>query len=214
MRATLVRMSISTPTMAPAKPRAGRPRSFDREQALDAAMHVFWRQGYEGASLAALTYAMHINRPSLYAAFGDKAGLFREAVARYGTGPGRYIRRALGQPKAHQVAEMLLRGAVAIATDPARPGGCLWVQGALVTSTEGEIIRAEMMALRNAGTSQIQDRLERARREGDLPGATDVPALTLFLVSVMNGIAVQARSGQSREALNQVAVFALKVWPV
>jgi AcrR family transcriptional regulator len=207
-------MRLSTPTTAPAKPRAGRPRSFDREQALDAAMHVFWRQGYEGASLTALTEAMDINRPSLYAAFGDKAGLFREAVARYGTGPGRYIRRALGQPRARQVAEMLLRGAVAIATDPANSGGCLWVQGALVTSTEGEIIRTEMMALRNAGTTQIQDRLERARREGDLPAATDVQALTLFLVSVMNGIAVQASSGQSREALNRVADFALKVWPV
>jgi len=207
-------MSLSNPTTAPAKPRAGRPRSFDREQALDAAMRVFWRQGYEGASLTALTEAMDINRPSLYAAFGDKAGLFREAVARYGTGPGRYIRRALGQPRARQVAEMLLRGAVAIATDPTSPGGCLWVQGALVTSTEGEIIRTEMMALRNAGTTQIQDRLERARSEGDLPAATDVQALTLFLVSVMNGIAVQASSGRSREALNSVADVALKVWPV
>src|SRR5487761_2228685 len=106
------------------KPRLGRPRSFDREQALDAAMQVFWRQGYEGASLTALTTAMGINRPSLYAAFGDKAGLFREAVARYGTGPGRYIRRALGQPRARQVAEMLLRGAVNVATDPGNPSGC------------------------------------------------------------------------------------------
>ncbi|HEY5213144.1 MAG TPA: TetR/AcrR family transcriptional regulator [Acidobacteriaceae bacterium] len=207
-------MSLSTPTKAPATPRAGRPRSFDREEALDAAMHVFWRQGYEGASLTALTEAMGINRPSLYAAFGDKAGLFREAVARYGTGPGRYIRRALGQPRARQVAEMLLRGAVASATDLASPGGCLWVQGALVTSTEGEMIRTEMMALRNAGTTQIQDRLDRARREGDLPAATDVQTLALFLVSVMNGIAVQASSGRSREALNSVADYALKSWPV
>ncbi len=207
-------MSLSTSLPTPAKPRAGRPRSFDREQALDAAMHVFWRYGYEGASLTALTDAMDINRPSLYAAFGDKAGLFREAVARYGTGPGRYIRRALGQPRSRQVAEMLLRGAVAIATDTPNPGGCLWVQGALVTSSEGEIIRTEMVALRNAGTAQIQDRLERARREGDLSPATDVEALTLFLVSVMNGIAVQASSGRSRESLNSVVDLALKVWPV
>ena len=177
-------------------------------------MHVFWQQGYEGASLTALTGAMGINRPSLYAAFGDKAGLFREAVARYGTGPGRYIRRALGQPKARQVAEMLLRGAVAVATDPAHPGGCLWVQGALVASTEGEAIRNEMIVLRDSGTTQVQDRLERARREGDLPPETDVQALTLFLVSVMNGISVQAISGRSSEALNAVADLALRVWPV
>ena len=215
-RITFVRMNVAiaaTRTASPERPRLGRPRSFNRELALDAAMRVFWSQGYEGASLTALTEAMGINRPSLYAAFGDKAGLFREAVARYGTGPGRYVRRALGQATARQVAEMLLRGAVAVATDAANPGGCLWVQGALVASTEGAPIRKEMTALRDGGTAQVQDRLERARREGDLPADTDVQSLTLFLVSVMNGISVQAVSGRSPQALNDVADLALKVWP-
>src|ERR1700735_1049003 len=121
MSAVTVPLTSSTPPRS-----VGRPREFDRDQALEAAMLVFWRHGYEGASLTALTGAMGISRPSLYAAFGDKAGLFREAVARYGSGPGRYVRRALGQPTARDVAEALLRGAAALATDPANPRGRVW----------------------------------------------------------------------------------------
>ncbi len=135
--------------------------------------------GYEGASLTALTAAMGINRPSLYAAFGDKANLFREAVTRYGAGPGRYVRRALGQPRARQVAEMLLRGTVAMATDTANPGGCLWVQGALVASTEGESIRQEMAAVSAPEASPRSAPASTARRESDLPASTDVTSSAL-----------------------------------
>jgi AcrR family transcriptional regulator len=176
-------------------------------------MRVFWKRGYEGASLTELTAAMDINRPSLYAAFGDKAALFTEAVALYGVGPGRYVRRALGQPTARLVAETLLRGAVSIATDPANPGGCLWVQGALATSTESDVIRKELAALRGRGIEQIRARFARAQTDLDLPANTDIEALTLFLISVMHGIAVQAASGFSREQLLRVADLAFKNWP-
>jgi AcrR family transcriptional regulator len=191
----------------------GRPREFDRDHALEAAMRVFWRHGYEGASLTALTEAMGISRPSLYAAFGDKAGLFRESVARYGAGPGRYVRRALGLATAREVAEALLRGAAALATDPSGPGGCLWVQAALVASAEAATIRDEMAALRAGGSVQIQARLERARRDGDLPPTADSATLTGFIVSLMNGMAVQASNGLDRPALNRVIDLALTAWP-
>ena len=190
----------------------GRPRSFDRDRALDSAMRVFWHYGYEGASLTELTRAMGINRPSLYAAFGDKAALFREAVASYGTGPGRYVRRALGQARARDVAETLLRGAVANAANPAHPG-CLWVHGALATGPENFPIRDEMVALRARGIAQIRARFERACTHGDLPQGTDTEALTLYLISMMHGIAVQAAGGFSREQLHRVADLAMTLWP-
>ncbi len=194
--------------------RLGRPRGFNRDQALDAAMRVFWSHGYEGASLTELTQAMGINRPSLYAAFGDKAALFREAVARYGVGPGRYVRRALGQPTARLVAETLLRGAVTMATDPANPSGCLWVQAALATSPEAAPIRSSLRDVRAGGIASIRARFDRARAEGDLPATTDTEALTLYITSMMHGLSVQAASGFTREQLMRTAEMALKNWAV
>src|ERR1700686_5925300 len=111
--------------MEPRKPsgRTGRPRSFDLDQALDAAMQVFWRNGYEGASLSALTQAMGINRPSLYAAFGDKETLFRKALDRYDEGPAAYVRDALKQPTARAVTQHLLREPPAFLRNPPHPLG-------------------------------------------------------------------------------------------
>src|ERR1700687_5700303 len=117
--------------MEPRRPSGptGRPRSFDSDKALDAAMQVFWRKGYEGASLSDLTDAMGINRPSLYAAFGDKEALFRKALDRYAKGPAAYVREALNQPTAREVAQALLLGTADLLTDPQHPSGCLMVQG-------------------------------------------------------------------------------------
>src|SRR6478672_4047067 len=109
----------------------GRPRAFDPEEALETALRLFWQKGYEGASLSDLTEAMGINRPSLYAAFGNKEELFRKAFDRYAAGPASFWGEALKAPTARAVAEQLLRGCVAAQTDPEGPKGCLAVQGAL-----------------------------------------------------------------------------------
>ncbi|GAB3832324.1 TetR/AcrR family transcriptional regulator [Dactylosporangium cerinum] len=117
------------------RPVIGRPRSFNPDQALERALEVFWRQGYEGASLADLTEAMGINRTSMYAAFGNKEDLFRMALARYTSGPASYVQNGLQEPTARGVAEYILNGAVNATTTPDHPAGCLGVQGALATGT-------------------------------------------------------------------------------
>src|SRR5271154_809619 len=117
----------------PAKPR-GRPRSFDLDKALNAAMNVFWREGYEGASLSDLTEAMGITRPSLYAAFGNKEDLFRQVLDRYDERTAGFLVDSIEAPTARTVAERLLRGAAHFHADLNNPPGCLMVHGSLVGS--------------------------------------------------------------------------------
>src|SRR4051812_21366670 len=128
----------------------GRPRGFDVDRALDRALELFWRKGYEGTSLPDLTGAMGINRPSLYAAFGNKEQLFRKALDRYAEGPAAYVREALDEPTARAVAERLLGGTADLLTDPRHPGGCLTVQGALACGEAAESVRRELAARRAA----------------------------------------------------------------
>jgi AcrR family transcriptional regulator len=191
----------------------GRPREFDVEKALDRALRVFWRKGYEGASLADLTEAMGINRPSLYAAFGSKEGLFRRALDRYADGPAAYVRDALNEPTARAVAERLLNGAIDLLANPRNPRGCLAVQGALACGEEADCVRRDLIARRRAGEARLRERFERAVSEGDLPADVDCAAFARYLVTVIHGMAVQAAGGARREDLRRVAEWALRAWP-
>src|SRR5688572_28097576 len=118
-------------------PKRGRPRGFDVDRALDRALKVFWRKGYEGTSLPDLTAAMGINRPSLYAAFGNKRQLFGKVLDRYNERES-HVCAALQQPTARKVAEHVLRGAADGLTTPRNPRGCLMVHGALSCGEEAE----------------------------------------------------------------------------
>jgi AcrR family transcriptional regulator len=191
----------------------GRPREFDADHALERALEVFWRQGYEGTSLSELTAAMGINRPSLYAAFGNKESLFHKALDRYTDEYMAFIRTALEEPTARGAIEALLRGYVASVTNPRTPPGCLTIQGGLASGPDADSVRAELAGRRLAGEAALRARLERARTQGDLPPDADPADLARFINTIAQGLAVQAASGATRKQLEQVVDTALLAWP-
>ena len=191
----------------------GRPRTFNTDDALDRALDVFWRKGYDGASLPDLTEAMGINRPSLYAAFGNKESLFRKALQRYMEGPAAYVQQALDEPTVRKVAEALFYGEVDLLTNPKNPRGCLAVQGALACGEAGEVIRDELTKHRKSLESAIRRRFKKAQDARDLPDDADPAALAGFAAAVIHGMAVQAAGGAGRKELKRVAETALRAWP-
>jgi len=191
----------------------GRPREFDTEKALDQALLLFWRHGYEGTSLSALTDAMGINMPSLYAAFGNKESLFRKVLDRYIEKPASYLPNALQERTARRVVERLFRGAINMVMDPRRPDGCLLVQGALVSGPFADSVRTELNRRRAGAQAAIERRLERAIAEGDLPPAANARKLAAYVVTLIWGLSVQATGGANRAQLQEVAQVALRSWP-
>ena len=201
-------MNKKVPTKA-----AGRPRSFDAGKALDRAVEVFWRKGYEGASLADLTQAMGINRPSLYAAFGDKDKLFRKVLDRYAEGPASYSSAALEEPTSRWVVERLLYGTADMLTSPRNPAGCLWVQGALACGNGADSMREELISRRLAAEAALRHRLNRARIDGDLPPDANPANLARYIATMIQGMSIQAASGASRGELHRIIGIALQSWP-
>ena len=193
---------------------AGRPRAFDADVALERAMHVFWAKGYEGAALSDLTRAMGINRPSLYAAFGNKEQLFRKVLDRYASGPLAYFSKALAAAKARDVIEKILFGAANMASDPRLPTGCLLVQGALACGDSAGSIQKETAARRATSEVALRRRLQRAKREGDLSPQANPAELARYFMTVLQGMAVQGANGAKRDQLRQVARTALRAGPI
>jgi AcrR family transcriptional regulator len=183
----------------------GRPREFDTEAALDAALDVFWRYGYEGTSLTDLTNAMGINRPALYLAFTSKKQLFHEVLERYWAIDARPAREAVHEPTAIQVTEQYLLRSIEQMTDPRRPAGCLLVRSALTCGPDNQDVAADAARLRQAAEDELHRRYQRAQQDGDLPSHENPAALARFVSAVRYGLAVLAADGAGRDELGDAA---------
>ena len=191
----------------------GRPRQFDRAAALRRAMEVFWARGYEGTSVSDLTGALEINRPSLYAAFGNKEALFREAVELYDHVEGEAARRVLDEaPTARAAVEGMLRENAVSYADPARPPGCMIVLAAAVGAAESADVRAFLAERRRDSHEALRSRIQKGIDDGELPPETDAGSLAEFYVTVLHGLSIQARDGATAGALEHTVQHAMRAW--
>ncbi|MGA4839682.1 TetR/AcrR family transcriptional regulator [Streptomyces sp. G45] len=190
----------------------GRPRSFDRETALEKALRRFWEHGYEATSVSDLTREMGIGAPSLYAAFGDKRTLFTEVLQRYAVSYGAFGGRALDEePTARAGVERMLREAAAAYTDPEHPHGCLVIHAATNCTTPE--VEQTLRARRNANIAAMEERIRADIESGELPGDTDAAALARYAGAVLQGLSQQSRDGATREELEAVAQLSMRAWP-
>jgi AcrR family transcriptional regulator len=196
-----------------AKPR-GRPREFDRDEALERAMRLFWSRGYEATSISDLTRAMGITPPALYGAFGDKKSLFLEAVSRYEQGAGCFARQALTEePTAERAIRSLLLGAIEVFANPKNPKGCLVVLGATNCTVESMDIFGALAERRRAAESFVRARIAAGQKAGELSGSADVDALAGIVTATLYGLAIKARDGAPRARLRLVVEQLMMLWP-
>lgn len=188
----------------------GRPREFDKEKALEKALSLFWQHGYEGTSIAALSEAIGVFTPSLYAAFGNKETLFKKAFELYDQKYGEYFRNALEEPTARQVAEKLLYGSIDVVTSSQDRSGCFLVQGALVGGPDTDPVRTIMNQKRQEAEQMISQRFKRAVKEGDLPSNADPAILAKFIWTVLLGNSIQAAGGANKKQLTATATLAMQ----
>ncbi|GAC1633591.1 MAG: TetR/AcrR family transcriptional regulator [Candidatus Acidiferrum sp.] len=191
----------------------GRPKSFDPDTALDAALRVFWGKGYEGTSLADLTEAMGINKPSLYGAFGDKAELFRKVVDHYMKRQSPLWNDAFQLPTAKAAVLKILSSSADALTSGKNPHGCLLVQAALTCGDEADCIKTELAERRAESEHLLRARMLRAQAEGELARSVDVAALSHFFSTILRGMSVEASGGATRAQLQSVIDLAMKAWP-
>lgn len=191
----------------------GRHREFDVEKTLDAALHVFWTKGYEGASYDDLSDATGVARPGLYKAFGNKEAFFLRAVDLYEEKFAAYVGQALEQPAINEVVRRFLEGAVDAQTAFSERRGCMIINGAMTCSDENKPVRDDLIERRRAAEAVVRNRLERARDEGELSASTNCQMLASYLMTMAHGIAVQAKAGAAKTTLKAVVEHVMSTWP-
>ena len=191
-----------------------RQREFNEADVLDRAMDVFWRLGYDGASIAELTKAMGLTSPSIYAAFGNKRGLFDAVAARYRSRRSAFKGWALSAGTAREVAERVLVGAAQWLVDPEEPPGCFSVQAGISAGVDNSGIPQQLTQMRGRLETSLRERFERAKAEGDLGPNTDPAALARYIQTIFLGMSLQAVAGTSESDLIEIAQRALLAWPV
>lgn len=191
----------------------GRPRAFDRDEALRRAMEVFWEHGYEATSMSDLTAAMGISSPSLYAAFGSKEELFREAVAYYNDTLGATAAAELRErPTAREAISAVLRHHAVVFCDPDNPRGCMIVLAATTSGDDTRSVHEYLAQWRMALETDFRERVERGIAEGDVPAGADAAAIAAFYNTVNHGMAIQARDGADVKKLSSIAEGAIAAW--
>jgi AcrR family transcriptional regulator len=192
---------------------AGRPREFDMDKALDGALRVFWLKGYDGASLSDLTKAMGINRPSMYAAFGNKEQLYCKTLDRYSESRSERLNEAAAAPTARESVELLLRDTVENVTHPKNPGGgCFGVQGAMTCFNMSRQVKEHIGDMHAALERFFRERFNRAIEAGELARGSAAD-LARFCAVLIQGLALQAKAGSSRKELHRVVDLYLDTWP-
>jgi AcrR family transcriptional regulator len=192
----------------------GRPREFDRDAALEAAMFLFWRKGFAATSMNDLCDAMGVRSPSLYAAFGSKEALYLEAVEHYvrTQGPPVWDKLAEGATARAGIENLLMAGTESLPKSRATPAGCMAVLAAVGDEWPAAITRV-VKKVRLEMLGMLRSRLETAVAKGELPASTDIEGLSRFYLSVFQGMAIQARDGASQAELKAVAAAAMAGWP-
>jgi AcrR family transcriptional regulator len=195
----------------------GRPRVFDEEQALDAALAVFWRNGYQGASLAELTQAMGVSKPSLYTAFGNKEQLYLAALEHYREQQLiKHAERLAAEPDMKNALRAFLRSVATMLTSPELPGGCMVVNSAVACDTAAlpqRVVAAIGTTVNQSSFGLLKDRLQKELQHRNLPEGTPIEQLADFFTTIMSGMAVMAKVGATQERLFDTIEHALCVLP-